>query len=89
MWFAGLNGAHRNSNAAKTAVMPRLGFAWTPTPKWVIRGGVGQYASLWSEDTVGGPMGFGSGALGSSSVDPSETTPVVQLLGEWVESEHS
>ncbi len=81
LWFAGLNGAHRNSNAAKTAVMPRFGFAWTPTDKWVVRGGVGQYASLWSEDTVGGTMGFGSGAVGSSSVAPGATTPVVQLSG--------
>jgi hypothetical protein len=81
MWFAGLNGAHTNSNAAKTAVMPRFGFAWQATDKWVVRGGVGQYASLWSEDTVGGPMGFGSGALGSSSVGPGATTPVVKLSG--------
>ena len=81
MWFAGLNGARKNSNATKTQVMPRLGFAWQPTNKWVVRGGVGQYASLWSEDTVGGPMGFGSGAVGSETLDPSATTPVVQLSG--------
>lgn len=81
IWFAGLNGARKQSYAAKTAVMPRLGFAWTPAPSLVIRGGVGQYASLWSEDTVGGTMGFGSGAIGSASVDPSATTPVVQLSG--------
>jgi hypothetical protein len=81
IWFAGLNGARTQSYAAKTAVMPRLGFAWTPTPSWVIRGGVGQYASLWSEDTVGGAMGFGSGAIGSASVGPGASTPVVQLSG--------
>ncbi len=81
IWFAGLNGARKDSYASKTAVMPRLGFAWTPKPSLVIRGGVGQYASLWSEDTVGGPMGFGSGAVGSASVGPSATTPVVQLSG--------
>ena len=81
IWFAGLNGARTQSYEAKTQVMPRLGFAWTPKPGLVIRGGVGQYASLWSEDTVGGPMGFGSGAVGSASVGPSATTPVVQLSG--------
>ncbi len=79
IWFAGLNGARNQSYAAKTAVMPRLGFAWTPSSRLVIRGGVGQYASLWSEDTVGGPMGFGSGAVGSES--GTATTPVVQLSG--------
>ena len=60
--------------------MPRLGFAWELSNNWVIRGGVGQYASLWSEDTVGGPMGFGSGAVGSATTS-STTTPVVQLSG--------
>jgi hypothetical protein len=79
LWFAGLNGAHTKSNATKTIVMPRFGVAWTPTPSWVIRGGVGQYASLWSEDTVGGPMGFGSGFVGGRA--GTATTPVVQLSG--------
>jgi hypothetical protein len=79
IWFAGLGGAHRNSNATKTAVMPRFGFAWQPTDKWVVRGGLGQYASLWSEDTVGGPMGFGTGFVGGQA--GTATTPVVQLSG--------
>ena len=80
IWFAGLNGARNQSYATKTLVMPRLGFAWTMSPNWVLRGGVGQYASLWSEDTVGGSMGFGSGSVGSAS-SSSTTTPVVQLSG--------
>jgi hypothetical protein len=80
MWFAGQNGARSKSFATKTIVMPRLGFAYTPTQNWVFRGGVGQFATLWSEDTVGGVMGFGSGATGSSSTS-STTTPVVQLSG--------
>ncbi len=75
------NGARNKSNATKTVVMPRFGFAWQATNKWVVRGGVGQYASLWSEDTVGGPMGFGSGAVGSANVGNLATTPVVQLSG--------
>ena len=80
IWFAGENGARTQSYETKTEVMPRLGFAWTMSPKWILRGGVGQYASLWSEDTVGGPMGFGSGSIGSST-SSSTTTPVVQLSG--------
>jgi hypothetical protein len=80
IWFAGLNGARTKSYATKTIVMPRLGFAYTPTQNWVFRGGVGQFATLWSEDTVGGVMGFGSGATGSSSTS-STTTPVVLLSG--------
>ncbi len=88
IWFAGLNGARSKSYATKTIVMPRLGFAYTPTENWVFRGGVGQFATLWSVDTVGGVMGFGSGcgfpnlcgAVGSSSTS-STTTPVVLLSG--------
>ena len=89
MWFAGLNGARTESYATKTIVMPRLGFAWTPTHNWVIRGGVGQYASLWSEDTVGGPMGFGSGAVGSSSTCSYHDNTGGAAIGEWGESAHS
>ena len=85
IWFAGLNGARNQSYQTKTQVMPRLGFAWQLTNNWVLRGGVGQYASLWSEDTVGGTMGFGSGSVGSAS-SSSTTTPVVQLSGSGVES---
>ena len=80
IWFAGLNGARNQSYATKTLVMPRLGFAWELTNNWVLRGGVGQFASLWSEDTVGGTMGFGSGFIGSASTS-SATAPVVQLSG--------
>jgi hypothetical protein len=80
IWFAGLKGARNQSYATKTLVMPRLGFAWELTNNWVLRGGVGQFASLWSEDTVGGTMGFGSGFTGSAS-SSSTTAPVVQLSG--------
>jgi hypothetical protein len=80
IWFAGLNGARNQSFQTKTKVMPRLGIAWSPTNDWVVRGGVGQYASLWSMDTVGGPLGFGTGVTGTASANPGQA-PVVQLSG--------
>ncbi len=80
IWFGGLNGARTQSFQTKTKVMPRLGIAWSPTDKWVVRGGVGQYASLWSMDTVGGPLGFGTATLGSASANPGQAQ-VVQLSG--------
>jgi hypothetical protein len=80
IWFAGLNRARTKSFQTKTIAMPRLGFAWQASNNWVVRGGVGQYSSLWSMDTVGGPLGFGSGVTGTSST-ASATTPVVQLSG--------
>jgi hypothetical protein len=81
IWFAGLNGERTHSFETKTIAMPRLGFAWQPTNQWVLRGGVGQYSSLWSMDTVGGPLGFGTGSVGSLAATPTATTPVVQLSG--------
>jgi hypothetical protein len=80
MWFAGENGARTQNFETKTKVMPRLGIAWQPTSNWVVRGGVGQYASLWSMDTVGGPLGFGTGITGTASANPGQP-PVVQLSG--------
>jgi hypothetical protein len=80
IWFAGLNAARTQSFKTKTKVMPRLGIAWQPTNNWVVRGGVGQYASLWSMDTVGGPLGFGTGITGTASANPGQG-PVVQLSG--------
>jgi len=86
IWFAGLNGERTQSFQTKTIAMPRLGVAWQVSNNWVVRGGVGQYSSLWSMDTVGGPLGFGTGATGSAS-DPTSTAspfglgPVVQLSG--------
>ena len=80
IWFAGLNGARTQDFQTKTKVMPRLGIAWQPTNNWVVRGGVGQYASLWSMDTVGGPLGFGTGVTGTASANPGQA-PVVQLSG--------
>jgi hypothetical protein len=80
IWFAGLNGARTKSFETKTIAMPRLGFAWQASNNWVVRGGVGQYSSLWSMDTVGGPLGFGTGATGTASTG-STSTPVVQLSG--------
>src|SRR5260370_41649101 len=64
----------------KTKLMPRIGIAWSPTNDWVVRGGVGQYASLWSMGTVGGPLGFGTATLGSASANPGQA-PVVQVSG--------
>ena len=81
IWFAGLSG--ERTMCFKTQypiVMPRLGFAWSLTNNWVLRGGVGQYSAMWSSDTAGGEIGFGSASLGTASAAPGQP-PVVQLSG--------
>ena len=80
IWFAGQNGARTQNFETKTKIMPRLGVAWQVTNNWVVRGGFGQYSSLWSMDTVGGPLGFGTGVTGTASANPGQA-PVVQLSG--------
>lgn len=80
IWFAGLDGARTQAFQTKSAVLPRLGFAWTLANNWVVRGGVGDYAALWSSDTAGGNIGFGTASLGTAFAAPGEP-PVVLLSG--------
>ena len=80
IWFAGLNGARTHNFETKAIGMPRLGVAWQASNNWVVRGGVGRYAALWSMDTVGGPLGFGTGITGTASANPGQP-PVVLLSG--------
>jgi Carboxypeptidase regulatory-like domain len=80
IWFAGANGRTQAIKTAYGNVLPRLGFAWTPRSNWAVRGGVGEYATLWSMDVDGSPIGFGSASTGSISANPGQA-PVVQLSG--------
>jgi hypothetical protein len=81
IWFAGLNGAPTDSFKTQyPIVMPRLGFAWSLTDKWVVRGGVGQYSAMWSGDTAGGEIGFGTESTGNAAASAGQP-PVVQLDG--------
>src|SRR5258708_9843006 len=74
--FAGENGAPTQSFETKTKVMPRLGLAWQASDKWVVRAGVGQYSALWSMDTVGGSLAFGTGAPAPLPPNPCNPPPV-------------
>ncbi len=80
IWFAGNNGRTQAIATVYGNVLPRIGFAWAPKSDWSVRGGVGQYATLWSMDVDGSPIGFGSASTGSISANPGQA-PVVQLSG--------
>jgi Carboxypeptidase regulatory-like domain len=76
MWFAPNNGRNSVQAPVYDIVLPRAGFAWSPSSKLVIRGGFGAYAYGWSEDTyVAGAEGFGANSTGSLS-DSTQVTPV-------------
>lgn len=78
MWFAGQHGRTKAFATVYDNVLPRIGFAYQPTNDWSVRGGVGEYALLWSMDVNGSPIGFGSASTGSISANPGQP-PVVQL----------
>jgi len=80
IWFAGNNGRDKIMATKYDNFLPRLGVAWSPTSNWSARVGFGQYASLWSVDVDGSPLGFGSAKTGSISANPGQA-PVVQLSG--------
>ncbi len=80
IWFAGNNGRTQAIATSYNNVLPRFGFAWSPRADWSVRGGVGEYATLWSMDVDGSPIGFGSASTGSISANPGQA-PVVQLSG--------
>jgi hypothetical protein len=68
MWFAPAGGRDSIEKSVKNIFLPRFGVAWSPTTKWVIRGGVGLYAYPWSIDTyASGPMGRGANSQGGLS----------------------
>ncbi len=78
IWFAPNNGRNQAIATVYDNVLPRFGFAWTPRETWAVRGGVGEFATLWSMDVDGSPIGFGSASTGSISANPGQA-PVVQL----------
>lgn len=81
MWygFLGQNGRHTLQAAKYNIVLPRLGFSWQILNTTVIKGGIGMYASTWSEDTYGGGMGGAFGSSGGSNDSTNGLCPVVQL----------
>ena len=59
IWFAAnkTNGRTSLQQNKYNIVLPRVGFAYTPKPDVVVRGGFGLYAYSWSLDTYGNGQG--------------------------------
>ncbi len=83
IWFAAnkTNGRTALQQNKYNIIMPRVGFAYTPHPDTVIRGGFGIYSYDWSLDQYG--QGEGSAIVSNGNV--TDTTngvaPVTTLAG--------
>jgi hypothetical protein len=60
-------------------VLPRVGFSYQLLNNTVVRGGIGIYASTWSEDTYGGGMGNAFGSSGGLGDSTAGICPVVEI----------
>ncbi len=80
IWFAGNNGRTKVMATDYKVFLPRIGIAWAPKDVWSVRAGFGEYASLWSMDVDGSPIGFGTADGGSISANPGQP-PVAILSG--------
>jgi hypothetical protein len=81
MWYAfeGQNGRTTLQAPKYNILLPRVGFAWQIRPNTVIRGGIGMFASEWSEDTYGGGMGGAFGSNGGYGDNSNGICPTIQL----------
>ncbi len=84
MWFAPAN--HRTQAQANvySGVLPRIGFAYTPHPNTVIRGGFGIYTTPWSVDQYGNAKGTGYGFSGNAQDQTNGVTPLTTFSGPGV-----
>src|SRR5580700_230450 len=80
MWYElqGQNGRTTLQAPKYDIVLPRVGFSWQILPNTVIRGGVGMFASTWSEDTYGGGEGNAFGSSGGYGDNTKGICPVMQ-----------
>ena len=80
--FIGQNGRTSLQAPKYNIFLPRAGFSLQFLPNTVVRGGIGIFASTWSEDTYGGGMGNAFGSSGGYGDTTNGICPVVQLSGD-------
>ncbi|MGA3034518.1 MAG: carboxypeptidase-like regulatory domain-containing protein [Terracidiphilus sp.] len=79
--FIGQNGRTSLQAPKYDIILPRIGFSWELFPNTVLRGGIGVYASTWSEDTYGAGMGNAFGSHGNYGDTTNGICPVTELDG--------
>ncbi len=83
IWFAAnkTNGRTALQQNKYSIVLPRVGFAYTPKPNTVFRGGIGLYSYDWSLDQYGQGEGAAINNTGSASDSTNGTAYVTTLAG--------
>jgi Carboxypeptidase regulatory-like domain len=86
MWYGGQRiGQRAHGNNALQATKwnnlePRLGFAWSFKPNWVLRGGYGIFDNMWGGDTFQNGVGTGISVSGTE-INPNPLVPWGTLAG--------
>ena len=82
-WFGSTKANGRGSleDTTYSTVLPRVGFAYLPSPTMTIRGGFGLYAYNLSLDTYGGGMGAAYSSSGSIADQTNGLNPITILGG--------
>jgi Carboxypeptidase regulatory-like domain len=85
MWFSPANHRTQTQATVYSGVLPRIGFAFTPQPNTVIRGGWGMYTTPWSVDQYGyNSAGTGYTSSGNAEDQTNGITPITTLSGPGV-----
>ena len=84
MWFAPANHRTQSQQNVYSAVLPRLGFAYSLLPDTVLRGGWGIYTTPWSVDQYGNAKGTGYKQSGNAQDTTNGAAPITLLSGPGV-----
>jgi hypothetical protein len=80
MWFQGQDGRNSLQATIWDNFEPRIGFAWSFKPNWVLRGGYGIFDNMWSGDTFQSGVGEGISVSGTE-INPNPLVPWGTLAG--------
>ena len=73
--YGGQRGRHAIQNGVNQ-LAPRIGFSWSPMPKWAFRGSYGIFDTPWSTDPYTNALGLGLNPQGSAGYGSKAAFPL-------------